>query len=320
MDASESAVTTLDDLGILTGTDKNLFVNNYLKHYDLLFSPLRDAEFNLIEIGVYNGNSMKLWSRYFKNAHIIGVDINQSCKQYEVDRVRIEIGNVENPEFLLDLASRFTPTVVIDDGSHRADHQIFTFERLFPALKPGGIYVVEDLHLQLTEPDASRLRGDTPISSVEYFLKIAERRLASNVQQRQFHGLATYFATAIESIQFIQQALIMRKAAEAPAPEALLAKLRPLVEESGHYINWLKLGLWLQDLGRFPEAVDALRRSIAAGPNEVAARQYLSHLLERQGDVPGAITVLEPLPPLVRSHKELVKRIEERIADLRKRV
>ncbi len=35
--------------------------------------------------------------------------------------------------------------VIIDDGSHRPDHQQITLAALFPHLKPGGLYFVEDL-------------------------------------------------------------------------------------------------------------------------------------------------------------------------------
>ena len=36
--------------------------------------------------------------------------------------------------------------IIIDDGSHRNDDMVISFETLFPVLKCGGMYVVEDLH------------------------------------------------------------------------------------------------------------------------------------------------------------------------------
>ncbi|MGC8470130.1 MAG: hypothetical protein ACP5NI_09530 [Acetobacteraceae bacterium] len=64
----------LDSLGILTGTDKNLFFGDYLRHYEALFGHLRDQSFCLLEIGVFQGNSLDLWKRYFPKARIVGVD------------------------------------------------------------------------------------------------------------------------------------------------------------------------------------------------------------------------------------------------------
>jgi len=36
--------------------------------------------------------------------------------------------------------------IVIDDGSHVAEHQLASFKTLFPLLFNGGVYVCEDLH------------------------------------------------------------------------------------------------------------------------------------------------------------------------------
>src|SRR5690348_4288681 len=65
---------SLDDLGVLVGTDKNSLIGDYLRHYDEIFGHLRHVEFNLIEIGVFHGASLRLWQRYFTRARIIGID------------------------------------------------------------------------------------------------------------------------------------------------------------------------------------------------------------------------------------------------------
>jgi hypothetical protein len=62
-----------------------------------------------------------------------------------------------------------------------------------------------------------------------------------------------------------------------------------------------------------------MRRAVAARPDDSATRQHLSHVLERLGDISGALTVLEPLPPLLGPWPEVLQRVEMRIADLRKR-
>ena len=85
-----------------------------------------------------------MWHEYFDQATIIGVDIQQDCRCYARDRIMVEIGSQEDPGFLADLVRRYPPRIIVDDGSHLAHHVIFTFETLFPALEPGGIYVIED--------------------------------------------------------------------------------------------------------------------------------------------------------------------------------
>lgn len=71
---------TLDVLGILEGTDKNSARHDYLRYYATIFSHLRDAKFNLIEIGVSRGASLWTWKSYFRHAQIVGIDINPDCK------------------------------------------------------------------------------------------------------------------------------------------------------------------------------------------------------------------------------------------------
>src|SRR5205814_9884095 len=109
---------TLDTLGLLMGTDKASLTNNYLHVYESMFSDLRDQEFDLIEIGVFHGESVKLWETYFPKAHIIGVDINENCRNFAGGRITIEIGSQSDAEFLDRLKSRYRPLIVIDDGSH----------------------------------------------------------------------------------------------------------------------------------------------------------------------------------------------------------
>ena len=93
---------------------------------------------NLVEIGVFNGASTRMWKRYFPKATIIGVDIQERCKALEEDRIKIEIGSQSDGPFIDALLEEYPPTVMIDDGSHVASDIIFTFERAFPALLPGG--------------------------------------------------------------------------------------------------------------------------------------------------------------------------------------
>jgi len=34
--------------------------------------------------------------------------------------------------------------IIIDDGSHHGEHQLISFNTLFPLLSPGGFYIIED--------------------------------------------------------------------------------------------------------------------------------------------------------------------------------
>ena len=87
-----------------------------------------------------------MWRDYFgEKATIVGIDIDESCRQFEEGNVHICIGSQADPAFLREVSGKWGPfDAVLDDGSHMMEHQILTFETLFPLLKEGGVYLCED--------------------------------------------------------------------------------------------------------------------------------------------------------------------------------
>jgi hypothetical protein len=121
---------------------------HYFEVYDRHFSRFRGREVNVLEIGIYCGGSLEMWKHYFGGrAKIYGVDIQLGCKAYEEERVRVFIGDQADrnfwKRFKLEVAAI---DIVIDDGSHVPEHQIVTLEELLPDVRPGGVYVCEDVH------------------------------------------------------------------------------------------------------------------------------------------------------------------------------
>lgn len=137
----------LEELGEKYLPSKRL--HDYLKHYWCHFLDLRNSVRCLVEIGVQDGHSLYMWRDFFPSATIHGIDFDPACRHHEGDRIRIHIGDQSDPEFLAALqnggAIDCAPNIIIDDGSHVADHQILTFETWFPWVKPGGCYVIEDI-------------------------------------------------------------------------------------------------------------------------------------------------------------------------------
>lgn len=121
----------------------------YLGEYERLFAPYRSRALSLLEIGVQNGGSLELWSRYFPAAtRIVGCDIDPRCGQlhYEDPRIRVVVADASGaaaPEAVRALVP--APDVVIDDGSHKSGDIIRAFANYFPLLEDGGLYVCEDL-------------------------------------------------------------------------------------------------------------------------------------------------------------------------------
>lgn len=154
----------------------------------------RDEPISLLEIGLGvtgphcqpqvvhgsnpGGASMKMWSEYLPNASITGIDINPA-PYLDTDRVKTYVVDQGSRESLADFLKQHPDPsfdIIIDDGSHRADHQQISLEMLFPHLKPGGLYFVEDLN-DFGHGGRTGGRYDTPdtLSTRDFFKRYARR-------------------------------------------------------------------------------------------------------------------------------------------------
>jgi hypothetical protein len=120
---------------------------HYFDIYHRHFERFRGHDVHVLEIGVYSGGSLRMWREYFgPAATIYGVDIDPACRSYEDDRIKIFIGDQGDPAFWAELLNDLSAIdIVIDDGSHRPEDQITSLECLLPALRPGGVYLCEDI-------------------------------------------------------------------------------------------------------------------------------------------------------------------------------
>lgn len=143
----------LNELATKYGSDKGdtavrgLSPKHYCDIYERLFAHMKLDVINVLEIGVQSGASVKMWRDYFTRATIYGVDIQEKCKQYEEDRIHIFIGDQTSGDFLEELVHNIPPMdIVIDDGAHTSLAHMISFGCLWTHLKPGGFYVIEDVH------------------------------------------------------------------------------------------------------------------------------------------------------------------------------
>jgi O-antigen biosynthesis protein len=124
--------------------------SSYLLRYEALLSSRRHSLQAILEIGVQNGGSLEIWAKYFPQAQaVVGCDIDSKCAElrYADPRVRIVVGDATQDATLanvLESASEFD--VVIDDGSHIPKDVVRAFALYWPKVKPGGLFIAEDLH------------------------------------------------------------------------------------------------------------------------------------------------------------------------------
>jgi hypothetical protein len=125
-------------------TDKSM--HNYGHIYSYLLGRLQLDPLSILEIGVWEGGSLRAWEELFPYATIVGVDKDFERRKYATDRSVVEIANASDEEKMNRIADSHGPfDVVIDDGSHRPNDVRAAFHVLWPHLAFGGVYIIEDL-------------------------------------------------------------------------------------------------------------------------------------------------------------------------------
>ena len=146
VDLNKEGEYFLSDKGVL---------HNYLPYYDLMFSQFRDREVNIFEIGYQYKGSLRLWEKYFLYAKIKAIDISedrpfiQDAKALNL-LTEIETGQrvtteIKDSNSLTKIYFKEIPDIVIDDGSHNLEDQLFVIRLIYPLLKKGGLLIIEDI-------------------------------------------------------------------------------------------------------------------------------------------------------------------------------
>lgn len=182
---------------------------HYFEVYDRHFSKYRNKAPVVMEIGVFKGGSLQMWKDYFgEGAQIIGIDIDENTKEFEEERISIEIGSQEDRDFLKKLKEKYPRVdVLIDDGGHTMNQQIVTFEEMFPHISYGGTYLCEDLHSSYLERFGGGYRN--PDSYIEYsknFIDYVNAWLSGDAK----HQPNSYSRT-MHSLHYYDSVLVIEK-------------------------------------------------------------------------------------------------------------
>jgi hypothetical protein len=122
-------------------------VEHYLDIYHQHFAKFIGKEVNVVEIGVFSGGSLEMWRSYFgPKCKVYGVDIREQCRAYAGENVEIFIGDQGDRTFWKSFKEKVPRVdILIDDGGHLLDQQVATLEEMLPHMRPGGIYLCEDV-------------------------------------------------------------------------------------------------------------------------------------------------------------------------------
>jgi trans-aconitate methyltransferase len=131
---------TLHEWGLFHKTDKATH-HGYCSFYEARIGEPK----SIVEFGVLNGASLKMWRDRYPKAHIFGVDIEikepiHRCNIACASCLTAPFFDMCDPDYRFDL--------IIDDASHIVDEQIKAFNLWWPLVNSGGHYIIEDIHTQ----------------------------------------------------------------------------------------------------------------------------------------------------------------------------
>jgi len=208
--------SNLTKLATIHKTDKSRY-HFYTPHYQRHFSPYKYKKINLLEIGVggyedplAGGESLRMWKSFFPFAKIFSLDIFDKTFLQE-KRIKIFTGSQVDEDFLLKVENQAGPfDLIIDDGSHLNEHVIKSFEILFPKLKNGGIYVVEDTQTSYWEDYGGSSEERNKEGTIYHFFK----SLIDSLNSEEFiieNYKKTYYDKHIVSMHFYHNLIFIYK-------------------------------------------------------------------------------------------------------------
>jgi cephalosporin hydroxylase len=150
--------------------------------YRLIDKQAQPRKFTFVEVGVQKGGSLEMWGKFFQDEQscsqnsdmafdieIIGIDVDPECAnlKYSMPNIQVIIGDQGDPSFWDKfLRDHSKIDIFIDDGGHFMEQQITTFERVFPSLSIGGVYICEDCHTSYMPYNGGGYKN--PKSFIEY--------------------------------------------------------------------------------------------------------------------------------------------------------
>ena len=125
----------------INGTDKQTN-HNYGDAYESLF-PDRSAVKLMLEIGITDGSSMLAWREVFQEALVVGMDI-EPCSCERGPRLEFHRGDFRNREECERTCGGRQFDFICEDATHQLADTLCALLYLWPFVKPGGVYVVEE--------------------------------------------------------------------------------------------------------------------------------------------------------------------------------
>jgi hypothetical protein len=210
-------------------TDKNT-TNSFLDLYQKLFINKRETSQNILEIGIGQGGSIKLWYDFFPNATIYGLDIiiikDIWSEVKNKDRIKLGRFNAYNNYFVTSqfLNKNIKFDIMLDDGPHTLESMI-QFIRLYTQLMTDdGILIIESVQsLDWVEI----LKNEVP-ENLKQFIKVYDLR---EIKNRYDDIVFTIDKTQVNTLEEIEEPVVETQPEPVVEEPVVETQPEPVVEE-----------------------------------------------------------------------------------------
>jgi hypothetical protein len=128
--------------------DKVSKAEHIWRDYEPLLAPLAHLPLDILEVGVHGGISLRTFAAYFAKARIIGLDVVlPEIDPSRYPSIAMFVCDQRDSARIDAICDEHVPggfDIVIDDASHIGEYSLATYRALFPRVKAGGLYVIED--------------------------------------------------------------------------------------------------------------------------------------------------------------------------------
>ena len=206
---------------MIQGTDKTT-THRYQYMYAKYLLPVRHRDIKLLEIGLGcdtqwgPGHSVDLWHELLPRMTYYSIELDGGCASKFIPRLgeRQFIGSQDDAGFLFNVMNKTGPLdVIIDDGSHYTEHQRSSFSYLWGAIKPGGIYIIEDLQCTFLPGYNGEPTGYRPGTSARMILDIVLALMGKGgAEDSDQLAYKPEFVNQIASVDCFREACVFVKA------------------------------------------------------------------------------------------------------------
>jgi len=173
---------SLEEIVNNSKTDKNT-IHSYLPLYQKLLISKKETAKNVLEIGIYTGGSIKLWSDFFTNANVYGLDIMdhtdgwQDIHNNEKIILNMSVNAYDNDFFITHFLNKNLKfDFMLDDGPHTLESMIQFIKLYSQIMTDDGILIIEDVQ---SWDWIDTLKNEVP-ENLKQFIKVYDLRPNKN--------------------------------------------------------------------------------------------------------------------------------------------